>query len=144
MLNKVMLIGNLGADPDVRYTPAGAAVATISLATTRRWKDKQGEKQTETEWHRVIFWNKTAEVVSQYLKKGSMIYVEGRLQTRKWDDKGVDRYTTEIIASEMHMLSGKQGTSAPDAAKTDVPKSANTSTGAPIPEYADFDDDIPF
>ncbi|MEQ1530504.1 MAG: single-stranded DNA-binding protein, partial [Methylococcales bacterium] len=100
MLNKVTLIGNLGADPEVRYMPAGGAVTSISLATTRRWKDKQsGERKDATEWHRVIFFNRLAEVAGEYLKKGSQVYVEGRLQTRKWQGQdGQDRYTTEIIA----------------------------------------------
>jgi single-strand DNA-binding protein len=136
MLNKVTLIGNLGQDPEVRYTPSGAAVATISIATTRSWKDKQSQKQTETEWHRVIFWNRQAEVVGEYLKKGSMIYVEGRLQTRKWETKdGQERYTTEIIASEMHMMGGK---GKPEAAQQDSAPAANNEE----PDYSD--DDIPF
>jgi single-strand DNA-binding protein len=109
MLNKVTLIGNLGADPDLKSMPDGGQVATLSLATTRRWKDKQsGERKEATEWHRVIFFNRLAEVADEYLKKGGQIYVEGRLQTRKWQDKdGQDRYTTEIIGQEMHMLGKK-------------------------------------
>ena len=109
MINKVTLVGNLGSDPEVRYMPAGGAVANISLATTRRWKDKNTkEKREATEWHRVVFFNRLAEVVGEYLKKGSQIYVEGRLQTRKWKDKdGVDRYSTEIVATEMQMLGSK-------------------------------------
>ena len=108
-LNKVTLIGNLGADPEVRYMPTGGAVANISLATTRKWKDKDTkEKRDQTEWHRVVFFNRVAEVVGEYLHKGSQVYVEGRLQTRKWKDKdGVDRYSTEIIATEMQMLGSK-------------------------------------
>lgn len=108
-VNKVILIGNLGNDPEVRYTPNGSAVANISLATSETWRDKQsGELQDRTEWHRVVFFNRLAEIVGEYLRKGSKIYVEGSLRTRKWADKnGVERYTTEIIANEMHMLDSK-------------------------------------
>ncbi|TAL42708.1 MAG: single-stranded DNA-binding protein, partial [Methylovulum sp.] len=111
MLNKVILIGNLGADPEVRYMPAGGAVTTIGLATTRRWKDKQsGERREATEWHRVVFFSPLAEIAGEYLKKGRQVYIEGRLQTRKWQGQdGQDRYTTEIIASEMHMLGSRSG-----------------------------------
>lgn len=115
MLNKVMLIGRLGADPEVRYMPSGEATTTINLATNRRWKDKQtGENKEATEWHRVVFFNignyKIAEIAGQYLKKGSQAYVEGRIQTRKWQDKnGQERYSTEIIADEMKMLDSKGG-----------------------------------
>ena len=110
-INKVILIGNLGNDPDVRYTASGAAVSNISLATTESWKDKEtGEQQDKTEWHRIVFFGRLAEIVAEYLKKGSQIYVEGRLQTRKWQDKeGNDRYTTEIVANEMQMLGGRSG-----------------------------------
>lgn len=110
-VNKVILIGNLGNDPEVRYTPNGNAVANISLATSETWRDKQsGELQDRTEWHRVVFFNRLAEIVGEYLRKGSKIYVEGALRTRKWQDKsGVERYTTEIIASEMHMLDSRSG-----------------------------------
>jgi len=109
MINKVTLIGNLGADPEVRYMPSGGAVANVSLATTFRWKDRDTkEKKESTEWHRVVFFNRLAEVVGEYLRKGSQIYIEGRLQTRKWKDKdGIERYSTEIIATEMQMLGGK-------------------------------------
>jgi single-strand DNA-binding protein len=115
MLNKVMLIGSLGADPEVRYTASGETITNVSLATNRRWKDKQnGEQREVTEWHRVVFFNignyKIAEIAGQYLKKGSKIYVEGRIQTRKWQDKeGKDRYTTEIVGEQMHMLDSKGG-----------------------------------
>lgn len=157
MLNKVTLIGNLGADPEVRYMASGGAVTTVSLATTRRWKDKQsGERKDATEWHRVIFFNRTAEVAGEYLKKGSQIYVEGRLQTRKWQDKeGHERYTTEIIAEEMQMLGTRSGGTAnfQDAPANYSPSSPSSSS-APVygvsnppplpPEYEDFDDDIPF
>src|SRR3990170_4404867 len=110
-VNKVILIGNLGNDPDVRYTASGAAVANISLATAESWKDKEsGEQQERTEWHRIVFFGRLAEIVGEYLHKGSQIYVEGRLQTRKWQDKeGHDRYTTEIVAGEMQMLGGRGG-----------------------------------
>ncbi len=110
-VNKVILIGNLGNDPEVRYTAGGAAVANISIATTESWKDKEsGEQQEKTEWHRVVFFNRLAEIVAEYLKKGSQIYVEGRLQTRKWQDKeGNDKYSTEIVANEMQMLGGRGG-----------------------------------
>jgi single-strand DNA-binding protein len=105
MINKVILIGNLGADPEMRYTPSGTAVATLSLATSRRWKDRDGNQQDETEWHRVIVWAQSAEFCGNYLSKGSKIYVEGRLQTRKWQDQsGNDKYTTEIIANTVQNL----------------------------------------
>lgn len=108
MINKVILIGNLGADPDIRYTPAGTAVATISLATSRKWKDKDGNPQDETEWHRVIVWSKSAEYCGNYLHKGNKVYIEGRLQTRKWQDKdGQDRYTTEIVCAVIQNLTPK-------------------------------------
>lgn len=162
MLNKVTLIGNLGADPEVRFMPSGGSVANISLATTRRWKDKQtGERREATEWHRVVFFNRLAEIAGEYLKKGSQIYVEGRLQTRKWQDQnGQDRYTTEILAEEMHMLgsrSGGTGQFTQDYSQAAHPaenppsqqySSSPGGTGAPIapplPNYDDFDDDIPF
>ncbi len=161
MLNKVTLIGNLGADPDVRYMPTGGAVTNISLATTFRWKDKQsGERKENTEWHRIVFYNRLAEVVGEYLRKGSQVYVEGRLQTRKWQDKeGVDRYTTEIVASEMQMLGSRTGGTAPlgnsptqhAPAQNNTPASSQPATTqaksmpeAPPAAYEDFDDDIPF
>ena len=108
-INKVILVGNLGSDPEVKYMPSGSAVANVSLATADSWKDKNtGQQQDRTEWHRVVFFNRLAEIVGEYLKKGSQVYVEGRLQTRKWQDKqGVDRYTTEIVASDMQMLGGR-------------------------------------
>jgi single-strand DNA-binding protein len=112
MINKVILIGNLGSDPELRYTTSGTAVATLSLATSRRWKDKDGNQQDETEWHRVIVWAQSAEFCGNYLSKGSKIYVEGRLQTRKWQDQnGNDKYTTEIIANTVQNLTppGSEG-----------------------------------
>ena len=109
MINKVILIGNLGADPELRYTQSGTAVATLSVATTRSWKDQTGEKQEETEWHRCIVWAQSAEFCGKYLKKGMKIYLEGRLQTRKWQDQsGNDKYTTEIIANEIKNLSPRE------------------------------------
>ena len=138
-LSKTQLIGNLGDKPEIRYTPDGKPVATVSLATTETWKDKNtGEKKEATEWHRLVFWGKLAEVVGEYLGKGSQIYVEGRNKTRKWTDKnGVDRYTTEIIVSEMQMLGKKEGGSTPAA------------PSAPPRDYSDLPpildpDDIPF
>lgn len=104
MVNKVILIGNLGQDPDLKYTPSGTAVATLSVATSRSWKDKDGQKQDETEWHRVIVWDKAAEFCGNYLKKGGKVYVEGRLATRKWEKDGVTMHTTEIIAATVQNL----------------------------------------
>jgi len=114
-VNKVIILGNLGQDPELKSTPSGASVATVSIATSESWTDKaSGEKKEKTEWHRVVFWNRLAEIVGQYLRKGSKVYIEGRLQTRKWQNKdGVDQYTTEIIASEMQMLGGKQNQESP-------------------------------
>jgi single-strand DNA-binding protein len=110
-VNKVILIGNLGRDPEVRYTPNGAAICNVSIATTRNWKSKDsGERQEETEWHRVVFYDRLAEIAGEYLKKGRPVYVEGRLKTRKWQDKeGKDTYTTEIIADQMQLLGGREG-----------------------------------
>ena len=110
-INKVILIGNLGKDPEVRYTPNGAAICNITLATTRSWKNKDsGDKVEETEWHRVVFYDRLAEIAGEYLKKGRPVYVEGRLKTRKWQDKeGVDKYTTEIVADNMQLLGGREG-----------------------------------
>jgi single-strand DNA-binding protein len=136
MLNKVELIGHLGADPDLRYLPNGSPICNVSVATTRRWTDKSSnEKKEHTEWHRVIFFNRLAEVVSEYLHKGSKVYIEGRLQTRKWtDSNNVDRYSTEIIAGNMLMLSGKSAESG------SVPD--NTSSDSQ-PAPAGYDD-VPF
>jgi single-strand DNA-binding protein len=147
-VNKVILIGNIGADPEVRYTPTGSAVTNITLATTESWKDKQsGDIQDRTEWHRVVFFNRLAEIVGEYLRKGSKIYVEGSLRTRKWQDKtGVERYTTEIVATEMHMLDSK-GTGGGSYKEMDqsMPASANKPMdAAPAMAAEAFDDDIPF
>ena len=163
-INKVILIGNLGRDPEVRYTPSGAAVCNVSVATTRNWKDKNsGDKVEETEWHRVVFYDRLAEIAGEYLKKGRPVYVEGRLKTRKWQDKdGKDNYTTEIVAEQMQLLGGRegggggggsgdggydegQGRSAPaprsaPASRAPAGKpAAKSSTG-----FDDMEDDIPF
>ena len=147
-VNKVILIGNLGNDPDMRYTAGGAAVANISIATAESWRDKEsGEQQERTEWHRVVFFGRLAEIVGEYLRKGSQVYVEGRLQTRKWTDKeGQDRYTTEIVANEMQMLGGKSGGSANyESAPQSKPQQSNAPAPSPSPAPADdFDYDIPF
>ncbi len=149
-VNKVILIGNLGNDPDIRYTASGAAVANISLATAESWRDKEsGEQQERTEWHRIVFFARLAEIVGEYLRKGSQIYVEGRLQTRKWQDKeGNDRYTTEIVANEMQMLGSRSGGSANyDSAPKPAPNNTPEPKPAPSPDASptdDFDDDIPF
>jgi single-strand DNA-binding protein len=110
-VNKVILVGNLGRDPEVRYSPDGAAICNVSIATTSNWKDKNsGERREETEWHRVVFYNRLAEIAGEYLRKGRPVYVEGRLKTRKWQNKeGVDQYTTEIVADQMQMLGGRDG-----------------------------------
>ena len=148
-LNKVMLIGNTGRDPEVRYTADGGAIANLSLATTETWKDKAGEKQEKTEWHRVVMFGKLAEITGEYVKKGMQIYVEGRLQTRKWQDKdGQDKYTTEIVADTMKMLGSrgeKAATSGPPG-DGDRVKPA-TAAGAPAKgasKFDDFESDIPF
>lgn len=146
-INKVILVGNLGGDPEVRYTPSGMAVASLNIATSEYRKDKQtGEASEQTEWHRVVLFARLAEVANEYLKKGAKIYLEGRLQTRKWQDKnGVDRYTTEIIGNEMQMLDGRGanaggGGSGYNAGSAQATEGA-VSSRAPEPE---FDDDIPF
>ena len=162
-VNKVILVGNLGKDPEVRYTADGAAIANITLATTDTWKDKtSGEKKEATEWHRVAFFGKLAEIAGQYLKKGRSVYVEGRIRTRKWQDKeGQDRYTTEIIADQMQMLGSREGMGGP-AADEDGGSGGGRSYGGggggsgagsaakpapakkPAGNFDDMDDDIPF
>ncbi|MCB1767960.1 MAG: single-stranded DNA-binding protein [Candidatus Competibacteraceae bacterium] len=152
--NKVILIGNLGADPEVRYMLSGGAVTNVRLATAESWKDKQsGEKQERTEWHRVVFFGRLGEIAGEYLRKGSKVYVEGRLQTRKWQAQdGTDRYSTEIVANEMQMLDGRGeggggdfggsdggGSSRPSSAPSRPAGPAGGSMGG-----GDFDDDIPF
>lgn len=146
-INKVILVGNLGNDPDIRYTAGGAAVANISVATTDSWKDKEsGEQQDRTEWHRVVFFGRLAEIVGEYLRKGSQVYLEGRLQTRKWQDKsGNDRYTTEIVANEMQMLGGRGGGMGNnDQAPSPMSESSPDSSSAPAADNDFVDDDIPF
>jgi len=146
-VNKVILIGNLGKDPEVRYTPSGTAIANITLATSESWKDKQtGENVERTEWHRVVFYQRLAEIVGEYLRKGSKVYVEGRLQTRKWQDKnsGQDRYTTEIIADSMQMLDSKGGSSSSASYEKTVPTHHSTAESTAAPALETFDDDIPF
>ncbi|HRH80996.1 MAG TPA: single-stranded DNA-binding protein [Thiobacillaceae bacterium] len=146
-VNKVILIGNLGRDPEMRYMPSGDAIATLNLATTDSWKDKEGNKQESTEWHRVVFFGKQAEICGQYLKKGSPVYVEGSLRTRKWQDQsGQDRYTTEIRGDRMQMLGGRSGGSAPmDDEPRGEPRSAPAGGGkSGGGGFDDIDDDIPF
>lgn len=144
-VNKVILVGNLGADPETRYMPSGDAVANIRLATTEKFK-KDGELQEHTEWHRVAFFGKLAEIAGQYLKKGSQVYIEGRIRTRKWQDKdGNDRYSTEIVADTMQMLGSRQG--AGEAPPTERQSAAAPAARKPAPSgsgFGDMDDDIPF
>ena len=146
-VNKVILIGNLGADPETRYLPSGDAVTNIRIATTDTWKDKNGEKQEKTEWHRVAFFGKLAEIAGEYLKKGSPVYVEGRIRTRKWQDKeGQERYSTEIVADRMQLLGGRGGgaeamSREPAGAIAGSPKTAPRKSGGGFDE---MDDDIPF
>jgi single-strand DNA-binding protein len=152
-VNKVILVGNVGRDPEIRYMPSGDAMANLSLATTDTWKDKNGEKQEKTEWHRVVIFGKTAEIAGQYVKKGSQIYIEGRLQTRKWTDKeGQEKYSTEIVADRMQMLGSRGGGG--DAPMDREPPSMGAAEprppqggSSPKPSKSgidDMDDDIPF
>jgi single-strand DNA-binding protein len=148
-INKVILIGNLGQDPEVRYTANQSAVANVRIATSESWKDKAtGEQKEQTEWHTVVFFGRLAEIVSEYLKKGSQVYVEGRLRTRKWQDKeGQDRYTTEIVADEMQMLGGRGGGGMERSAEAPARSAPNRATAGAGPKPSaveDFDDDIPF
>ncbi|MCK9388808.1 MAG: single-stranded DNA-binding protein [Sulfuritalea sp.] len=155
-VNKVIIVGNLGRDPEVRYTPDGASIANVTIATTDTWKDKAtGEKKEATEWHRVVFFGKLAEIVGQYLKKGRQVYVEGALRTRKWTDKeGQERYTTEIVANEMKMLGSREGMSDAPPRDSGSAGGANSASGAGSNRPAaaqpaggafnDFEDDIPF
>ncbi len=137
-INKVILVGNLGADPETRYMPSGSAVTNIRVATSESWKDKQtGDQQERTEWHNVAMFNRLAEIAAEYLRKGSQVYIEGKLRTRKWQDKqGNDRYTTEIVANEMQMLGGRGAGGAPEPQR----QPAAVAEGA----SDDLDDDIPF
>ncbi len=164
-VNKVILVGNCGQDPEMKYLPSGSAVTNISLATSETWKDKQsGQQQERTEWHRVVFFNRLAEIVGEYVKKGSKVYVEGRLQTRKWQDQsGQDRYTTEIVANEMQMLDSRGGDGGQSGGYGGGMSSGPAMAGGgmaatggalaaqqqppqqqPAPNFDDFDDDIPF
>ncbi len=140
-VNKVIVVGNLGQDPETRYMPSGSAVTNLRIATNESWKDKQtGEQKDRTEWHSVAMFGRLAEISAEYLRKGSQVYIEGKLRTRKWQDKdGNDRYTTEIIADEMQMLGGRSGGGAP--VMSDSPPA---SAPPPQPSGDDFDDDIPF
>lgn len=145
-VNKAIILGTLGQDPDIRYTAGGAAVANISIATNEQWKDKEsGEMQERTEWHRVVFFGRLAEIVGEYLRKGSQVYVEGRIQTRKWQDKeGKDRYTTEIVASEMQMLGSKSGGTTASFDQTPQQQQSAPAASSEHKSNDDFDDDIPF
>ncbi|HEY0293922.1 MAG TPA: single-stranded DNA-binding protein [Bordetella sp.] len=166
-VNKVILVGNLGRDPEVRYSPDGAAICNVSIATTSQWKDKaSGERREETEWHRVVMYNRLAEIAGEYLKKGRSVYIEGRLKTRKWQDKdtGADRFSTEIVADQMQMLGGREGGGegsfgggggyeessrssaprAPAARPAAAPRNAAPASAPAGANLADMDDDIPF
>ena len=155
-VNKVILVGRLGKDPETRYMTSGEAVTNATLATSENWKDKSGEKQEKTEWHNLVFYRRLAEIAGEYLKKGSLIYVEGKLQTRKWQTKeGQDRYTTEIVVDQMQMLGSKSDRSGsfevvdkPAAAASGAPaeasKPAPAKGGSPSTGFDNFDDDIPF
>ena len=162
-VNKVILVGNLGRDPETRYATSGSAICNITVATSRQWKDKtSGEKKEETEWHRVVFYDRLAEIAGEYLKKGRPVYVEGRLKTRKWQDKeGQDRYTTEIVAEQMQLLGSREGAGGGGDAEFNGPraetgggggaakggvgaKGGDAKAGGAKPKTDDFDDDIPF
>jgi len=155
-INKVILIGNLGNDPETKYMPSGGAVTNITVATSESWKDKtSGQAQERTEWHRVVFFNKLAEIAGEYLRKGSKVYIEGSLRTRKWQDQsGQDRYTTEIVANEMQMLDSRgagggassdyDNAPSPSRPQSKPAQSAPARNDAPPPNFDNFDDDIPF
>jgi single-strand DNA-binding protein len=151
-VNKAILVGHLGKDPEVRYMPSGEAVANVTLATSETWKDKTGEKQEKTEWHNIVFYKRLAEIAGQYLKKGSLIYVEGRITTEKWQDKeGKDRYTTKIVANEMKMLGGKSAGGSsfevmekPAASEQSFAAPASKAPAPAKSNFDNFDDDIPF
>ena len=152
-VNKVILIGNLGADPETRYLPSGDAVANIRIATSEKWKDKSGEQQEHTEWHRIAFFGKLAEIAGEYLKKGSPVYIEGRIRTRKWQDKeGQDKYSTEIVADRMQMLGGRGGGSGGSEPMKREPAAAEAGGGGKSQQskkggggaFDQMDDDIPF
>ena len=146
-INKVILVGNLGRDPETRYMPSGSAVTNLRIATSESWKDKQtGEQQERTEWHSVAMFGRLAEIAAEYLRKGSQVYIEGKLRTRKWQDKtdGKDRYTTEIVADEMQMLGGKGGGAGMGSSSGAPPRAAAVNDVDSGPPSGDFDDDIPF
>ena len=148
-VNKVFLLGHLGRDPEMRYTPDGTAIATLNVATSETFKDRDGNKQERTEWHRVVFWSRAAEIAGEYLRKGSMAYVEGRLQTRKWTDKeGQERYTTEIVGDRLQLIGGRRDTDAPveeSRGQGQVPSTAMGGDGQlPPASEEDFGDNIPF
>jgi single-strand DNA-binding protein len=145
-VNKVIIVGNCGKDPETRYMPSGGAVTNITVATSEQWTDKQsGQKQERTEWHNIVFFNRLAEIAGEYLRKGSQIYVEGSLRTRKWQDKsGNDRYTTEIVGNEMQMLGSRSGGGDYAPAQQQNSQPAGQPAPAPAPVDDSFDDDIPF
>ena len=141
-INKVIIVGNLGQDPEIKYTAGGAAVTTLSIATSDSWKDKDsGMDQERTEWHRVVLWRRLAEVAGEYLKKGSKVYIEGQLQTRKWEQEGQTRYTTEIIAKDMQFLDSRGSSNNESTQKS---SEMNDLSAADVPDSAIDDDDIPF
>ena len=141
-INKVIIVGNLGQDPEIKYTAGGAAVTTLSIATSDSWKDKDsGMDQERTEWHRVVLWRRLAEVAGEYLKKGSKVYIEGQLQTRKWEQEGQTRYTTEIIARDMQFLDSRGSSNNESTQKS---SEMNDQSAADVPDSAIDDDDIPF
>lgn len=145
-LNKVNLIGNLGRDPETKYLPSGDALTNITVATSEKWKDKNGEQKEETEWHRVTFFGKLAEIVAKYCVKGTQVYIEGRLKTRKYQKDGMDHYATEIVADTLKMLSGKpEGAGgAPAQRPAAAPAARPAAGGGKAPNFSDMDDDIPF
>ena len=142
-INKVILVGNLGQDPEVKYTAGGAAVTTLSLATSESWKDKDtGQDQEKTEWHRVVLWRRLAEIAGEYLKKGSKVYIEGQLQTRKWEQDGQTRYTTEVVGRDMQFLDSRGNTSSDNSSNyEDVNQDVGSQS---LPDSGITDDDIPF
>jgi single-strand DNA-binding protein len=145
-INKVIIVGNLGNDPETRYMPSGSAVTNLTVATNESWKDKStGETKDRTEWHKVAMFNRLAEIAAEYLRKGSQVYIEGKLRTRKWQDKnGQDRWTTEIVADEMQMLGGRGGSGGGSASPQSSSDFDQSSNAPPQPGPDDFDDDIPF
>ncbi len=141
-INKVILVGNLGQDPEVKYTAGGAAVTTLSLATSESWKDKDtGSDQEKTEWHRVVLWRRLAEIAGEYLKKGSKVYIEGQLQTRKWEQDGQTRYTTEVIGRDMQFLDSRGSSSSDSSSYDDINQDMSSQN---LPDSGITDDDIPF